>query len=261
MAVCVVGIVIILGDSFMRREKKKLEYSQAHFLVKWIQFYRWFFVDIWRSMRKRKSGEFKEFGLHLYVGVQGQGKTVGMVERAYQLKKMYPNCIIVANFDCDIADVKMTSWKDLFEIRSPHGVVYLIDEISSEYDSTKWKEVNGNFLRMISMQRKARVHIIASGQIYGRIVKQLREQSRVVVECRCYFKRIMFLRAFDAYDYESFESNPDRKYRLRRLWRRWYIADDRLRNMYDTYEMVQSLKDKGYMPDRVIGANGEVMNL
>ncbi len=74
--------------------------------------------------------------------------------------------------------MQMTSWRDFMEIRNgTKGVLFLIDEIHSEYSSKSWKDFPEELLSEISQQRKQRIKIVATSQIYSRVVKQLREQA------------------------------------------------------------------------------------
>lgn len=101
--------------------RKRLEALQIRFVL--FNFIRWKLIDIIDA--PLHSGEFREFGLTLYCGRQGAGKTISMVDNLNRMRLRYPDCIIVTNFGYSGADLFMTSWRDFFEIRNgTSGVIF-----------------------------------------------------------------------------------------------------------------------------------------
>lgn len=210
-----------------------------------------FLYLVFCDIRKRaKSGRvFDLFGLTIFVGKQGQGKTISMVEYLERMRLKYPMCKIYTNFDYANQDGFLDSWELLFSVRNgSDGVIFAIDEIQNEYDSTKWKDFPEGLLSQITMQRKQKIKIICSSQVYSRMVKQLREQCFEVVECRTVLGRFTVTRCFDAWEYESYYSNPDKKNKLSRLWRWSYVQNDQLRSLYDTDLVVENMSKLKVLP-------------
>ena len=61
------------------------------------------------------------------------------------------------------------------------GVIYFIDEIQLYFNSLQSKNINMDVMTQISQQRKQRIHIIATSQVFGRMAKPLREQFSSVI--------------------------------------------------------------------------------
>ncbi len=159
------------------QELKKLDISWKYF-----DLFRWLLIDFLE--RDLHRGEFSEYGFTFYVGRQGTGKTISMVNYLDRMKERYPHCLIVTNFQYRQSDYIMTDWRDLLTIRNgTDGMIFAIDEIHSEYDSSKWNDVPEYLLSEISQQRKQRIKIIASAQFFTRVAKPLREQAATVVNC------------------------------------------------------------------------------
>jgi ATP-dependent Clp protease ATP-binding subunit ClpX len=97
----------------------------------------------------------------------------------------------------------------LLDVRNGEdGVIFAIDEIHAEFSSNAWKDFPPELLREISQQRKQKVKIIASAQVFKDVAVQLRRQCFDVVECRTVGGRWTFQRCFDAEDYNAYvESN------------------------------------------------------
>jgi len=219
---------------------------------------RWLLVDFKRA-RARTYKPFEEFGFTVFVGRQGAGKTVSMIEYLFRMKKEYPNCIIVTNFKCSLADKQMEDWRDFFEIRNEDkGVIFAIDEIHSEYDNSKWKDFPENLLSEISQQRKQRVKIVATSQAYKRMVKQMREQAFSVVECKTYFKRFTRCKVYDAFEYDNMESIYVTDNSIKALDRYSFVQTDELRSCYDTYEKIERLGRSEFIPRSERGASANV---
>ncbi|MEX5398792.1 zonular occludens toxin domain-containing protein [Streptococcus sp. ZJ93] len=192
--------------------------------------------------RIKNRREFREYGLTLYCGRQGAGKTMAMVEYLERMRKQYPNVIICTNFGYIHEDFPMTSWKQIFELRNgTDGVIFAIDEIQNEYNSASWKTFPEGLLAEITQQRKQRIKIVGTSQVFTRVVKQLREQTFEVVDCRTLLGRWTFTKAFDAEEYNAVCDRPEAKMKLRRLWRKNFVQTQKLRNKYDSYAKIEQL--------------------
>lgn len=218
-----------------------------HIQFKYYDLLRWLLVDFLE--RDKHRGEFQEYGFTFFVGRQGAGKTISMVYYLERMKERYPDCLVVANFDYYRADKVMTDWRDLLSIRNgTDGVIFAIDEIHSEYDSSKWKDIPEDLLSEISQQRKQRVKIIASAQFYTRVAKPLREQAVTVVSCNTFLGRLTTNREYDALDYACIVDNPlVVMKRIKPLRKISYVQSDFLRGCYDTYAKVERMQKTQFL--------------
>ncbi len=222
--------------------------KKPYIKYKYLDLFRWLLVDFLE--RDKHKGEFKEFGFTFFVGRQGAGKTISMVWYLEKMKALYPDCLVVANFDYYQADRIMTDWRDLLTIRNgTKGVIFAIDEIHSEYDSSKWADIPEDLLSEISQQRKQRVKIIASAQFFGRVAKPLREQAVSVVACRTMFGRLTLNREYDALEYISVIDNPlAAGQKIKPLRKTSFVQSDYLRRCYDTYAKVERMRKAKFIP-------------
>ena len=151
VAVFLLSFCVLCGVHPFRLSARQLRRIDPIF--KYFDLFRWLLVDFLE--RDKHLGEFREYGFTFFVGRQGAGKTISMVHYLDRMKERYPDCIVVANFDYYQADRIMTDWRDLLEIRNgTNGVIFAIDEIHSEYDSSKWNDIPEDLLSEISQQRK-----------------------------------------------------------------------------------------------------------
>lgn len=208
---------------------------------KWFDLQRWLMVDF--ICRNRHKNDFRDFGLTIYTGKQGRGKTCSMVHYLALMKRRYPDCIIVSNFKCKFADHIMCDWDDFLHIRNgSQGVIFAIDEIHSEYSAANYRDVPEVLLAEISQQRKQRIKVVATAQYYTRIVKAIREQARDVVVCKTWLGRYVRLRYYAAEEYDLISDNPLlAKKKLKPIRKQSYIMSNDLRKSYDTYAKVERM--------------------
>lgn len=217
--------------------------------MKLFEFIKWKIIDCYRFI-KNKQKPFCEFGLTLFCGRQGGGKTISMVEYLERMRLKYPLVKIYTNFGYKNETGAFTDWKMIFNVRNGlDGVIFAIDELQNEWNSMDFKEFPEQLLSQVTQQRKQRIKIVGTSQVFTRVVKQLREQTFEVVECRTLLGRWTFTRCFDAEDYtDQVIDNPDLKRKVRRKWRHSFVQTDELRDLYDSYAIVTAMANKKYLP-------------
>ena len=130
---------------------------------------------------------FKPDGIIVFTGPQGSGKTLSAVRYVYNLTQMYPKCRVISNLHLnDIPyDPFLGFSKSLktYPSNGEFGTIMLIDEIQTEFSSLESKNINPSTLAAISQQRKRRLHIVGTAQLWTRISKPFREQTSGAVDC------------------------------------------------------------------------------
>lgn len=184
------------------------------------------------------------YGVHLWCGKQGSGKSVGVVEWLMWLKKRYPYVKIRSNIDLTFQDGKIESWKDLiFCDNGKKGQIDFLDEIQNWFSSNESKNFPPEMLQEISQQRKQTKIIVGTTQSFQRASKPIREQVNF-----CHFPFtvggcLTFVRMYEV-DVDG-DGKISKKF-LRKLY--WFVHTDELRNSYDTYHKVERLSVVGFQP-------------
>ena len=243
--ICAILIFLIVFFVKYRFNPFKLDVEklkQPFIKAKYFDLFRWLLVDFLE--RDLHRGEFKEYGFTFFVGRQGAGKTISMIQYLEKMKEMYPYCLVVTNFQYYRSDYVMTDWRDLLTIRNgTDGIIFAIDEIHSEYDSSKWNDIPEDLLSEISQQRKQRIKIIASAQFFTRVAKPLREQAATVVSCRTMLNRLTFNKEYDALEYAMIIDNPlIAAKKIKPIRKSSFVQSDYLRACYDTYEKIERMQ-------------------
>ena len=190
----------------------------------------------------KESSNFNQFGLTVFCGMQGDGKTVSMVEQLNYLKKKYPKSKILTNFGYKGEHEQLTDWLQLLTERNgDEGIIFAIDEIQNEFNVFNARDLSLRILSVVTQQRKQKIKILATSQHFNRVVKQLREQTFEVVDCYTFAGRWTFQKCFNAQEYNAVIDNPDSKQKLRRKWRRNFVQTNKLRDSFDSYAVIESM--------------------
>jgi len=233
-----------------------IEIPVLRFFSKLLDFMRWKFYDF--LMLVINGRKFDLYGLTIFCGRQGGGKTISMVEYLDKMKEKFPDCKIVTNFNYIRQDMPFVDWRQFTEVRNGlDGVIFAIDEIQNEYNSNTWQDFPEEILSVVTQQRKQRVKIVATSQVFTRVVKQLREQCYEVVECKTILGRWTRQKCFDADDYNAIVDNltPERKFKTRKKWKYSFIQSNNIRSLFDSYAVVDSIKNKEYIKRNERGLN------
>ena len=149
-------------------------------------------VDYNRDFRKEHPEFFDPDGIIVFCGPQGSGKTLSAVQYVQKLCAKYPKVMVVSNMSLrlplGIAQFPWQGSEDFTRYRNGYaGVIFLIEEIHLEFNSLESKKMDSSIFTTVSQQRKQRIHIVGTSQVFNRIAKPFREQFKYVVACRKLF--------------------------------------------------------------------------
>lgn len=245
------------GKNFLRILKKI--YSKYYSLLQnkkipgILSFFSWEIIDFYRFIRDRKIRKPHLYGIYGFFGLWGQGKTISMVEELYQLRKDYGDDIyIFTNFGFKLEDSEFDNWRMLLD-EYDKSAVFAWDEIQNEFTSRDFKNFPTELLTMLTQNRKGNgIRIYYTSQRFSRVDKIFRELTYICYECKTHFNRLTSCAGYYWEDYEQLFSvkSVDNKLKIHPRKRHIYIQTDFIRNLYDSYKMLESAKSKEYL-DRV----------
>ena len=132
---------------------------------------------------------FSPDGLVVFCGGQGAGKTLSAVRYIDRLCKKYPAAILVSNIYLNIPSYKgdVLPYEGITEVakldNGYKGIICFIDEIQAEFNSLESAKIHPSVIQTISQQRKRRLHVVGTTQLFKRLAKPWREQCNVCVDC------------------------------------------------------------------------------
>lgn len=190
---------------------------------------------------KRKWKEFNCYGIDMYVGMFGHGKTLSMTHRARKLYKKYGDSLrFFSNYELKgIPYVPLINFNQLVDIGEEDesqyvGTVVLIDEIENVLSHRNYASFPLGLLHMLTQQRKKRVYILCSAQRFFMVDKLFRCITTNVIDCNKLW-RLQRMAYYDAWDYEN-AMNPQL---IRSRGVKWWFVKNKDFSCYDTAQMVK----------------------
>jgi len=223
------------------------------FVKKYRKFHASAYIDDKKDAQDKDA--FRVSGTQVYCGRQGSGKTISAVRHLIEIKNRYPKCIVVTNLELNVPweYTRFSSAGELMELltsveNGKYGVVYLIDEIHTYFNSVESKGIPPYVFTEISQQRKQRKTIIGTSQLFLRIAKPFREQCDNMISCNTWFGVFTRNRVYDGMtleqDYDGSLIGDVKK-------RGYFWHSRELRNCFDTYQKVVSAKTQMLQFDAV----------
>lgn len=195
-----------------------------------------------KDICNRDPLEFNEYGLHLFCGEQGSGKTTAVVELVKRWKQRYPQMKIMTNMDLKDEDKKLIHWRDILNYNNDiYGTAVVIDEIQTWFNSLESKNFPPEMLTEISQQRKQRKAIIGTAQVFSRVAKPIREQTTYIYLPMTIMGCLTIVRKTKK------EYWDDEKQRFRRYCGIYFfVHTDEIRSSFDTYKKIERYSRSGF---------------
>lgn len=227
--------------------------------------------DLFFYIKLKEYKRFKHFNLYLYVGGFGSGKTISAVYRAYLLAKQYPDIEILTNINLTNFPEKtviypLNTWQDITSFRPLNGGIVLIDEISTIFNSRdfmqKGKDKSGmtkSLFQYIAQNRKNRLLFLCTAQLFEHVDRQIKDFVYCVIKCSSKPANLDFARLtsntyYDGRDYEKARENP-LQYPIKPFKFKQFVQTDKIRNLYDTTQLIETLMSAEYEDDDIILRN------
>lgn len=228
-----------------------------HFLL-------WHIYDRILYIKNKGKAEFYGWGLHVFVGAFGEGKTSTMIYKALKLCKAYPQLTILTNlkligFPEHTKILKLKTPKDI--LNAPENTLVLIDEIGTIFNSRDFAKSKESVPKILFQHlcqcRKRKMMIYGTCQRWLFLDKQLRDITATVTRCRSWmshpFSRMISCVTYDAFDYDCACQNP--AVVISALSNFVYIQTNKLRKSYDTEELITNMLNDKYISDKEILEN------
>lgn len=212
---------------------------------KLLKFLYWVWWDIRNPQKPRP------FGIYVFVGLPGSGKTLGLVEQLERSKISFPKAKIYTNFGYLGQDGEITKWQDLLEYENEDdGVIFGLDEVHSIFDRKDWNKMPPEILELFSQNRKFAKQLLCTAQSFSDVVVDIRRRTHFIIECRMLARRWVLLRGFT---HENYRSGEDGVYTMRkRSWRYSFIADNDIFAKYDTFQVIKNIRLQDDFSERKI---------
>lgn len=143
----------------------------------------------WRTLFKKvnKDPDNFPFGIRFYDAVQGGGKSLSMVFDAIELKKQFPDMVLISN-------IKIKDFSNQFNFDSVDELIALLEDSQGNKhtlviidEALTYFAENGGIdpalMNKITQNRKCRRFIMLATQKFKRVNNRLRDFSLETVKC------------------------------------------------------------------------------
>lgn len=196
--------------------------------------------DLWDYFRYKKWRNFSCYGIDMYIGMFGKGKTLSMVHTARRLYKKYGDKIVfLANFELkDIPCIPLVNFNQLLDIaenprEDVEGYVIMVDEIQSLLSHRDYAKFPLELIGVLTQQRKLHMYFMCTAQRFFMVDKIWRSITTNVIDCNKFW-RFEHNSYYDAWDYE----NAMNASLIRRQFHDWWFVKNCDYNAYDTSQMI-----------------------
>lgn len=196
--------------------------------------------DIYTYFRDKKYKEFNYFGICMFIGMFGKGKTLSMVHKANQIYAQYGDSIkFISNLDLKgIPYTPLINFEQICQIGLEEdvnraGTVVLIDEISSVLSHRNYSNFPLEMLNVLTQQRKKKVYIMCTAQRFFMVDKLFRAITTYVVDCNKLW-RFQNNKYYDAWELE----NATNSALLKHCSNSWFFVKNKDYHAYDTTQMI-----------------------
>lgn len=209
----------------------------------------WFDSFLFQRRYDKDHPEYlKPDGLICFCGEQGSGKTLSAVQYVHNIARRYPDALIVTNVglfwnDVDNEIIAYDGINQMLELdNGKYGIIYFIDEMHIEFNSLESKGMDSSIFELVSQQRKRRIHIVGTSQVFGRLAKPFREQFKYTVMCDKICGSLFRQAVYKAKN-TAFED--DIKTTLSPDAVKFYFASPDMFNEYDTSQVIERINGNG----------------
>ncbi len=213
-----------------------------------LELIKWKIFDLYKSFKDEEKVHL--YGIKMYVGLYGMGKTIALTEYLNDMRKIYGDKIYIAtNYFFEGQDFEIAHWRDLL-VEYDKPVIFGYDEIQNEFNSRDYNNFPHELLTLLTQNRKGNgKQIVCTAQRFVRVDKIFRELCQEVIECKTILGRLTSLRGYDWEDYEMLinTASVDKKIKVRPRFKKRFVQTDNLRGMYNSYQMLENAKNKDYL--------------
>lgn len=218
--------------------------------------------DLYQYIKNKGWEKFNMYGIRMYIGMFGHGKTLSMTHTAMGLYQKYGDTLrFISNYELkDIPYIPLINFNQLVDLgeidEDPYqGTVVLIDEIENVLSHRNFASFPLPLLHTLTQQRKKKVFILCSAQRFFMVDKIFRSITTHVVDCNKYW-RLQHIEYYDAWDLEQ-ATNTNM---VKRLGHKWYFVHNRDYYAYDTSSMVKKGTAEDFISnDEILMRRGEAL--
>lgn len=192
-----------------------------------------------KNIKEYDKNKFKYYGIIIFYGPQGSGKTMAMTHYINKIACEYPDVNICTNYRLLIQDFNLENWQPILDIKYKNSPsIFAFDEISTWFNGRNWQSFPKELLTEIAYNRKNQRIILGTAQTIASVDVAIRRQCNSGEFRRC-FTLLGFIGLVVRFRPE-FDIDGNLK-KAHFLGFYTYIQNDTLRYLYDTFSVVDEM--------------------
>lgn len=238
----------------------KSDFKEDNFIIQFFDKFPRLFA---RYLYDRKS-RFDEYGIVVFYGEQGCGKTMAMSHYAQKIWCKYPSSIIGSNYgllieDFDIPDLKTILTKKHQNDKGENlPIIFCYDELNQWAHCREWASLPKNVIGELAYQRKNKRLILGTAQNISQLDRQVRIQC-ASGEWRRVYTFFDFICLVVRFKPDFDEEGNARKKKFRGFY--IFFQDEVLRYLYDTNRTIERIaNNEKLVPNYETTNTGQILN-
>ena len=195
----------------------------------------------------RHPDEFREHGIVCFVGEQGSGKSISVVNYINVMKQKYPLVHVLSNTPCDFADKLISDPSDfIHQNNGIYGTLVFLDETQNWFNSLESRNFPPEALSDLCMERKQHKQLLLTTPRFELLAAPIRRQCSLFV---CPFTVAGCLTVVRVYKPRLGALKDDMTMSdLRKIKTYFFVHSDLERGAFDTFKTVEHISMKGWKP-------------
>ena len=206
-------------------------------------------LDLIDYIRYKRWSEWDLYGIDMYCGMFGTGKTLCMTHRAREIYNTFGDRVrFISNYELkDIPYIPLINFNQLVDLGNDQddkyeGTVVLIDEVQTLLSHRNFSNFPLELINCLCQQRKRGIFILCSSQRFAHVDRLFRSITTNVIMCKKIW-RFEQCKVFDAWDLENAVNND----LLRSKGNIWWFVKNQDYNCYDTSQMITTTNSDDFI--------------
>ena len=237
-------VVFIIECFILSRKGVKRQKSTSYTPQKKRGFFKRIFLDLpvqlAKDFMRADLDRFKYKGIVVFTGRQGNGKSIAMTHFIRKMQLEYSQAKVITNYGFKFEDDILLHWKQLVDYNNgKYGVVVGMDEMQNWLGAFLSRNFPPEMLGVATQNRKNSRIICGTSQSFHLLAKTIRSQCTEVRECKTFFGCLTLVRRR-----EPILDSTGEVIKYNNLGYYFFVQNDELRSMYDTYKVISSLGEQ-----------------
>lgn len=201
--------------------------------------------DIINYIKNKEYAKWKGFGIRMYCGYFGTGKSMlaskYICDNYRKYKKSETPLTVISNIPLNIDYTPLVNINQILEC--PDNTIIFIDECNTLFNARSWKDFPVELVYQLCQNRKRKIMLIMTAPRFHLVDKSIRDVTEYVIECKRPFWRVHLLDIFDGWERE----NAININMIKPLSRSSVFALNKYYDNYDSFAIIDNVKKEEFL--------------